>query len=288
MLFLRFTMAAAPSGSAQLALAITATAVGIANMKIISTRNTNLTQATHALRVVANAEQQTIQLEYLNAKYEDGDFNQDNPEYSVTASSLIDVAALRSGYDWADHSVFACGYSVSPDGGTLTAPFPLLAESLLLRNDLRGLSAKRGQTFPFLLLVPHANCSFEELSLVCVAPATHGHVEAVGAEVVEQSTDSVNAMMLGLLPQVSLSAQPAQAGDVIDVEATVTGIESDKEVTVYFESVGGAVVTQRVQTVGGIARAKVLTAGLSSGDSVRVKAGFKFFPSKSDITIQLV
>ena len=58
--------------------------------------------------------------------------------------------------------------------------------------------------------------------------------------------------------------------------------------TVYLEAVSGVLPRARVTTIQGTAAVPVFATGLSPGEQVRIKAGWKYFPGVDDITIEVV
>ncbi len=95
-----------------------------------------------------------------------------------------------------------------------------------------------------------------------------------------------------LLPHLRLSA-PSTI--VADGQATITIQLEDaaeqpieRQATVYLEAVSGVLPRARVATTQGTAAVPVFATGLSPGEQVRIKAGWKYFPGVDDITIKVV
>ena len=65
------------------------------------------------------------------------------------------------------------------------------------------------------------------------------------------------------------------------------GDVSTRDAEVFLESVNGYLPISRRQTQGGTTTATVLTTGLAAGDTVRLKAGFKFYPGCTDAQVTL-
>ncbi|NCV87762.1 MAG: hypothetical protein EBW14_18300, partial [Oxalobacteraceae bacterium] len=61
-----------------------------------------------------------------------------------------------------------------------------------------------------------------------------------------------------------------------------------RQATVYLEAVSGVLSRLRVTTNDGVATVPVFANGLSPGDKVRVKAGWKYFPGVDDVTLEVI
>jgi hypothetical protein len=95
-----------------------------------------------------------------------------------------------------------------------------------------------------------------------------------------------------LLPHLRLSGPSTIAADG---QATITIQLEDaseqlieRQATVYLEAVSGVLPRTRVTTIEGAAAVPVFATGLSPGEQVRIKAGWKYFPGMDDITLEVV
>jgi hypothetical protein len=68
----------------------------------------------------------------------------------------------------------------------------------------------------------------------------------------------------------------------------VAGQLLDREAVVYLESVSGLVPFTRVRASHGLASVSVSAAGMSAGDEIRVKFGWKYFPGAENARIAVV
>jgi hypothetical protein len=68
----------------------------------------------------------------------------------------------------------------------------------------------------------------------------------------------------------------------------VAGQLLDREAVVYLEAVSGLVPFTRVRASHGLASVPVSAAGMSAGDEIRVKFGWKYFPGAEDARIAVV
>jgi hypothetical protein len=68
----------------------------------------------------------------------------------------------------------------------------------------------------------------------------------------------------------------------------VAGQLLDRDAVVYLEAVSGLVPFTRVRVLQGLASVPVAASGMSAGDEIRVKFGWKYFPGAEDARIAVV
>ena len=80
------------------------------------------------------------------------------------------------------------------------------------------------------------------------------------------------------------------AGDPVEFTVQMLdglGTPSNRDAEIHLESVNGYLPVSRRRTQSGMTTATVMTLGLQAGDTVRLKAGFKFYPGCADAQVVL-
>ncbi len=100
----------------------------------------------------------------------------------------------------------------------------------------------------------------------------------------------VDAVRASVMPGLTLSGPagitPEGYADIQVVATNADGsIRSSVSSTVFLEEVNGYLPKRRVDLTGGVGQFRVGALGLVAGDTVRVKAGFRFYTGLGDITL---
>ncbi len=259
-------------------------------MKVIAVRNPRLhPYAFHQVHIHREIERRRLIVKYRLARIGHPDetpvFVDDEQEVSV------DLASLRNRPDWSDHQC----YFLALKDGRLGPLFSLFVSTLPARLDATEFATTSQQSLLVGINVPFADADDDELFLT--VNMNHRCSDADVAVTGELDLEWSQAASSGthrtlLLPHLRLSAPPSidadgQANISIRVEdASEQPIQ--RQATVYLEAVSGVLSRVRVTTNEGVATVPVFANGLSPGDKVRVKAGWKYFPGVDDVTLEVI
>lgn len=259
-------------------------------MKVIAIRNVLLhPYMFHRLRITRDAAQRALIIRYMVAQVSQSD---DVPEFDGEEQEVkVDLAALRNRSDWCDHQT----YFLALKNGRLGPLFSLFVATLPARLSATEFATHSQQSLVVGINVPFADALDDELFLT-VNMNQHcgdGDISIEGDLSLEWSeASSSGTHRTLLLPHLRLTGPKTIAADgqaTISIQLEdVAEHPLDRNVTVYLEAVSGVLPRARVVTSMGVASVPVFATGLSPGDQVRVKAGWKYFPGVDDIAMEVV
>ena len=203
----------------------------------------------------------------------------------------VDLASLRNRPDWSDHQC----YFLALKDGRLGPLFSLFVSTLPARLDATEFATTSKQSLLVGINVPFSDADDDELFLTVNMNqrCSDDDVAVTGELDLEwsQAASSGTHRTL-LLPHLRLSAPSTIAANG---QATITIQLEDaaeqpieRQATVYLEAVSGVLPRARVTTIQGTAAVPVFATGLSPGEQVRIKAGWKYFPGVDDISLEVV
>jgi len=212
---------------------------------------------------------------------------------TFNASTEVKLNDLRNRADWCEHQT----YFLAMENVTFTFDpvFPLFVETLQSR-EAASEYAKRvqrnllvGINVPFvdstdedIFITVNLNMDATESDFIC-----KGNLERIWSEY--SSSGNERTMKF---PSIVASANPsvvAEQSTTIDVRLEdARGNLIERDATIYIEAVHGIVSGTRLKVKNGIATLPVSSVGLTAGDDVRVKFGWKYFPGAEDVTIKVV
>lgn len=213
-------------------------------------------------------------------------------ELDRTVIRFKDLQAMRA---WGDRQVFSCSYEWRM--GRWLAPFPQYTYSLPFRFTAFEMSQmfKLGKENSMVTLnVPFADSSFGECFLTVNLHPNLGGLVVEGlpaSDILNSDSDTHEVTRESLFPSVRLIAPAvARASEPLAFSIQVvdgSGNPLTHDAEIFLESVNGYCPKPRVRTQRGKAQVRVLPLGLDAGDTVRLKAGFKFFPALVDAQVTL-
>ncbi len=221
------------------------------------------------------------------------DFSVEGVTYQVVAEQLFAYRELRNNRGWSDRQSFMTGYRWAEK--RLIDPLPLYVYTLSTRFTAPEASGHVWNgNFLTGFNVPFADSSFDECFVTVNLHPTLGGclVEGVASMDVEHTDYQSSAQVREMeFPDLRVIA-PANviAGDPAEFTVQMLdglGNPSNRDAEIHFESVNGYLPVSRRRTQGGMTTATVMTLGLQAGDTVRLKAGFKFYPGCADAQVVL-
>ncbi len=217
------------------------------------------------------------------------------PYYAMDEITL-DVPAIRKSRSWSDRQVFNCSFDWRLR--KWLAPFPSYTFSLPTRFtgfEMMQMYRITKENFMLGFNVPFANATFDECFVtVNLHPEMGGCiVEGVLPNDIEelgyQSHEITREMKFPSVRVKAPNTARADAPVIFDLQLLDGKGDPifDRDAEIYCEAVNGYLPKTRLMTQSGLAQVKVLPLGLESGDVVRLKAGFKFYPGLDDAQVTL-
>lgn len=269
-------------------------------MKVYLCRSRFMSRAqAYAIKLHIDATRQEVQVaigtQLRRVEDQPAAFSVDDVDYFELASTVIRVSELQASRNWSDRQVFSCSYDWKL--GRWLAPFPQYVYSLPFRFTAYEMNQmfKVGQENSLVALnVPFADSAFDECFLTVNLHPSLGGILVEGAASSDvlnlgYETPDVNREMV--FPSVQVTAPAlARVGQPLAFSLQVVdgvGHPLAHDTEIYLEAVNGYCPKPRVRTHQGVAQAQVLPLGLEVGDTVRLKAGFKFFPALAEARVTL-
>jgi hypothetical protein len=259
-------------------------------MKVIAVRNPLLhSYAFHQLHITHDKSNRSLIVRYRLARTSQ---SEDLPVFDAEEKVVrVDLSALRNRPDWCDHQC----YFLALKDERLGPLFSLFVATMPARLAATEFATMSQQSLVIGINVPFADATDDELFLTVNMNqrCSDTDIELDGDLSLEWSqAASSGAHRTLLLPHLRLSAPPTIAADG---QATITIQLEDvaeepiqRQATIYLEAVSGVLPRARVTTLQGVATVPVFATGMSPGDQVRIKAGWKYFPGVDDVTIEVV
>lgn len=267
-------------------------------MKAYINRSGYMSQAQdYALKVLVDValEEVTVIFATPLMKAEDHQvaFSIDGKKYFELDRLLVRTKELRLSRNWADRQVFSCSFDWK--SGKLLAPFPSYTFSMPTRFtafELIQLYKLGKENYMLSFNIPFADSTFEECFLTLNLHSSLGgyviegldaqDILSLGYETHEITREMVFPSIQVSPPEVAKLDSPIEFSVQI-VDGLGNPLNNDGEI--YFEAINGYLPKSRKRTSQGKAIVSVLPLGLAVGDSIRLKAGFKFFPALDDAQV---
>jgi hypothetical protein len=177
--------------------------------------------------------------------------------------------------------------------GVPLAPFNVYEQSYQSKRDLRFARAMSADMWPVLVAVPHTGAAFDECSFL-----VRNSAECHFSSNLESWTQLDEAPPVGVMshclptlkvltPSVSMAADTSTVVDVQVVDAEGV-LYPHGEQTIFLEETGGVLPLRRVKSVGGLASFRVSSAGMQSGESFKVKVGFRNISGCDEVLVFVV
>ncbi len=210
---------------------------------------------------------------------------------TLVESVVVNISDLRMRYDWCDHQA----YFVAVHAGAFLPVFALYPETLPNRETAVDYAQRIKRNLLVGINVPFANANDDELFITVNlnAQATNANIQVdENCTLVWSEAASSGAVRTMAFPFIHVQAPASvSVGGSALIELRIEDVASqllDREAVVYLEAVSGLVPFARVHTTHGLATVPVSAAGMSAGDEIRVKFGWKYFPGAEDVRIAVV
>lgn len=214
-----------------------------------------------------------------------------SPSLQLIGSASVNISGLRARYDWCDHQT----YFLAVHAGAFLPVFALYPETLPNRETAVDYAQRLKRNLLVGINVPFAAASDDDLFITVNlnAQATDANIEVdEHCTLTWSEAASSGAVRTMNFPFIQVQA-PASifAGGNAAIQLRIEDVAGqllDRDAVVYLESVSGLVPFTRVRAQGGLATVPVSAAGMSAGDEIRVKFGWKYFPGAEEARIAVV
>jgi hypothetical protein len=206
---------------------------------------------------------------------------------------VVRTKDLRLSRNWADRQVFSCSFDWK--SGKWLAPFPSYTFSMPTRFtafELIQMYKLGKENYMLSFNVPFADSTFDECFLTLNLHTSLGGYVIEGLEAQDimslgYETNEITREMI--FPSIQVSP-PEEAKLNTPIEFSVQIVDGvgnplTDDAEIYFEAINGYLPKTRKRTSQGRTTVKVLPIGLDVGDSIRLKAGFKFYPALDDAQV---
>jgi len=201
-------------------------------------------------------------------------------KYKTRTFTLED---LNKYTEWKDYSV----WSPIIDIGEVKGIINKFAESFSIRRTSPNTNELFSKFFPFDIIVPNKNCNFDEMHFFIYK---HPDSKIISNKnfIEYKDIDTVESDKKELLPYISISGS-----DVINKDSystltlDVTNYNLNYPLTIELELINGYLPKSRIITKD-TATFKVYSTGLDSGDTIKIKAGFRYYSSLAEKEIKVI
>jgi hypothetical protein len=215
----------------------------------------------------------------------------------IVCNFIIDLDIIKSRTDFSDQTLWAIKDSVFEEhtnradknsSYTLQSSdfISCYAETLITKANNRGTAEFDGNKAPIKFFVPSKNSVIDNVYFVVI-------YEEVQPEVFDNfpfeftTTGDVNVTSLdkvnNLISDITITSSNPTINE--DDSVTLTLTTEDTSITeIYAEAVFGIVAKTRILLNNGVGTVNVSSLGLSSGDPVRIKFGYKYFSGVAEYT----
>ena len=218
---------------------------------------------------------------------------QDNLQTSLSliASGSVSIDDLRKRHDWCDHQT----YFLAIQAGDFLPVFALYPETLPNRESAADYAQRLKRNLLVGINIPFAAATNDELFVTVNlnADATDANIEIdEHCTLTWSQAASSGAVRTMNFPFIQVQAPSSiSAGGSATVQLRIEDVAGqllDQDAVVYLEAVSGLIPFTRVRAKGGQATVPVSAAGMSAGDEIRVKFGWKYFPGAEEARIAVV
>jgi hypothetical protein len=179
------------------------------------------------------------------------------------------------------------------DQGIPMAPFNVYSQSYRSKRDPRFTRVMTDQTWPVMVAVPCTGAAFDECSfLVRNSSQCHFSSNLEGwTQLTQAPPTGVLALSLPTLqvssPTLSMSPNSSATVDVrvLDCDGV---LYPHGEQTIFLEETGGLLPLRRIRSIGGLASFRISSVGMQSGESFRVKLGFRNISGCDEVAVSVL
>ena len=201
----------------------------------------------------------------------------------------VSLEELRARQEWKDRSVWSV---LLESNGIHMTPVGIVnkdAESMPIRRSPGITSRVYGTPMLFDMMVPFADADFNDISFIFYVGKDFILSSNVAFEEVN-SLEEAMALRDTFLPALTMDGPAsvrAGGSTTLSISSFWKGAPCTRPLTVELESVNGYLPKTRL-TFTGQASFPVMALGLAAGDSMRIKAGFRYRASVDEKTLEVI
>lgn len=217
--------------------------------------------------------------------------DQTSDRYRIEDTYSVDLVDLRNRYDWVDYQV----YFIAMENRKFIPLFALYPETLPTRETAVEYSSRLKRHLLIGINVPFYHSTDDDVFLTVnlSSSATDSNlVVSNNLEKVWSDASSSGVERLLRLPHIRTIAPATMAPDTTEtVEIRIedaSGNLMEQNAIVYVEAISGFGGGTRVSIVNGIGMLPVMSSGMLSGSTLRMKLGWKYYVGVEDIIIQVI
>lgn len=210
-------------------------------------------------------------------------------ELCIFPMAYISLPYLKSRYEWKDH----CNWDIIPQGdyGPIHYFRNTTADSAFQRRHYRDIPYTLGLNTLLSLYVPFACVeSFAEMGVRALLLSANSRLISNVTWTEMQRTPDGMFPRVGLYPTFDMAGPDTITPDGV-AEISITPVRwgevVQKPLQVELETINGYLPKTRLNTTG-TSSFKVHALGLEPGDTIKVKAGFRFYPGIGEHIIKVV
>lgn len=139
-----------------------------------------------------------------------------------------------------------------------------------------------------MLFVPLKSSTFDECAVhILTEHKDYPHLFN-GVPVAREQTSPIGAQVQAMPHLVINADHQIQIGATAEIAITMVdadGLLIERDCELYLESIGGSLVSERVHVSKGIGSARVVAIGSQPGDTIRLKAGWRYWTGDAEHTM---
>lgn len=218
-------------------------------------------------------------------------FNAKNPDMKFIEMDVLTIernSPMLGHFGNTDQCVYLCRVS---DVGQIHYPFNRTAETMVGRLHKNYIYGDHVTRTLMSLKTDFAGMTWDDAQVVIKANPKFGYRafnedgEELFPQPIPDDIDTPHTYPKIVLTADETIAEDAYANVMVRCEMADGTLRTDCQSEVFLEAVAGYLPKTRVQLVDGVGSFKVGSLGLTSGDAVRVKAGWRYVPGLGDVSI---
>lgn len=228
------------------------------------------------------------------AEYWSGDYL--HPDLADANIALLGVASMRrkdSFLGTAERDGPGIYAFALNEQGTPLAPFNVHSQSYRSKRDSRFARVMTRDAWPVMVAVPYTGAPFDECSFLVRNSSQFNFSSnlpgwttlngAPPAGVLARSLPTLSASS----PAIEMAPSTSAMVDLRVVEPD-GGLYPHGEQTIFLEETGGFLPLRRIQSKAGLASFRISSMAMQSGESFRVKLGFRNFSGCDEVVVSVV
>lgn len=216
--------------------------------------------------------------------------NTDNTDSILLWNKVLanNIKQFGAGADFVAYGITASQSTLSDENGVPNAPYIILpSEFIDVFSDTLSSRSKPSfsapyNNYPYYIFVDDQNSDFSTWTVVLRIPETANYSFAGTYKTAAETAETIPGFK-GNLPSITITSSSASLQPNSSATLTFTTDPSVKEI--FLDAVYGMLNKQRVTLTNGVGTCTVYSTDLQVGETVRIRAGYRRFPSLDQIII---